>query len=337
MKILVIGSNSFSGSHFVKHALENNHHVIGISRSQNINPIFLPYKWEVNDKNKTLKLIQKFEFYKIDLNKNFDILINLIDKEKPKLIFNFAAQGMVAESWKNPNHWYQTNLLSQVRLHEHLRKKTFLKKYIHITTPEVYGSTNNEWIKENNNFKPSTPYAISRAACDLHLRSFYEAYDFPVIFTRAANVYGPGQQLYRIIPRTILSCITGEPFYIHGEGESIRSFIYINDVVEATLNLGINADTGTTWHISTKKALSIKDLVLKICEITNVNYNEIVRKSSDRLGKDQTYLLNSDSIRETFNWEDKVDLNDGIINTIDWVKKHLKTLKMLSWEYQHKE
>ncbi len=337
MKILVIGSNSFSGSHFVKHALENNHHVIGISRSQNINPIFLPYKWEVNDKNKTLKFIQKFKFYKIDLNKNFDKLINLIDEEKPELIFNFAAQGMVAESWKNPNHWYQTNLLSQVRLHENLRKKTFLKKYIHITTPEVYGSTNNEWIKENNNFKPSTPYAISRAACDLHLRSFYEAYDFPVIFTRAANVYGPGQQLYRIIPRTILSCITGEPFYLHGEGESIRSFIYINDVVEATLNLGINADIGTTWHISTKKALSIKDLVLKICEITNVNYNEIVKKSSDRLGKDQTYLLNSESIRETFNWEDKVDLNDGIINTINWVKKHLKTLKMLSWEYQHKE
>ena len=125
MKILVIGSNSFSGSHFVKHALENNHHVIGISRSQNINPIFLPYKWEVNDKNKTLKFIQKFKFYKIDLNKNFDILINLIDEEKPELIFNFAAQGMVAESWKNPNHWYQTNLLSQVRLHENLRKKHF--------------------------------------------------------------------------------------------------------------------------------------------------------------------------------------------------------------------
>ena len=337
MKILVIGSNSFSGSHFVKHALEKNHKVVGISRYIDLNPVFLPYKWEENKNKDKLKLLPNFKFKQIDLNKDFEKLASLIDKEEPELIFNFAAQGMVAESWKNPNHWYQTNLLSQVRLHEHLRKKTFLKKYIHITTPEVYGSTDNKWIKENENFSPSTPYAISRAACDMHLKSFYEAYNFPVLFTRAANVYGPGQQLYRIIPRTILSCITGQPFYLHGDGKSVRSFVYIEDVVDATLNLGINAEAGTTWHISTKEALSIKDLVSKICEITSVNYSEIVSTSSERLGKDQTYLLNSDLIREKFNWKDKVDLYEGIIKTINWVNKNLKTLKMLSWEYQHKE
>ena len=108
-------------------------------------------------------------------------------------------------------------------------------------------------------------------------------------------------------------------------------------MVDATLNLGINAEAGTTWHISTKEALSIKDLVSKICEITSVNYSEIVSTSSERLGKDQTYLLNSDLIREKFNWKDKVDLYEGIIKTINWVNKNLKTLKMLSWEYQHKE
>ena len=113
--------------------------------------------------------------------------------------------------------------------------------------------------------------------------------------------------------------------------------IYINDVVEATLNLGINADIGTTWHISTKKALSIKDLVLKICEITNVNYNEIVKKSSDRLGKDQTYLLNSDAMRENFGWKDKIGLKEGLLDTISWVEKNLDVIKMLSWEYNHKE
>ena len=81
-----------------------------------------------------------------------------------------------------------------------LSQKPFLQKYVHGTTPEVYGSTDGGWIKEHNHFAPSTPYAVSRAACDLHLHSFHQAYGFPVVFTRAANVYGPGQQLYRIIP-----------------------------------------------------------------------------------------------------------------------------------------
>ena len=114
------------------------------------------------------------------------------------------------------------------------------------------------WIKENFNFSPSTPYAVSRAACDLHLKSFYDAYQFPVIFTRAANVYGPGQQLYRVVPRTILSAKTGKQFELHGDGNSERSFIHIADVVNATLKLALEAEAGTTWHISTQSSISIK-------------------------------------------------------------------------------
>ena len=90
-----------------------------------------------------------------------------------------------------------------------------MKKYIHVSTPEVYGSTDSGWINEEKQFSPTTPYAVSRAACDMHLKSFYKAYNFPVVFTRAANVYGAGQQLYRIIPRTILSCLTGKKFFLH--------------------------------------------------------------------------------------------------------------------------
>ena len=160
---------------------------------------------------------------------------------------------MVAESWLNPTHWYRTNVMAQVALHDVLREKTYLQKYVHVSTPEVYGSTDGGWIKEHNHFAPSTPYAVSRAACDLHLQSFYEAYGFPVVFTRAANVYGPGQQLYRIIPRTLLSTRTGKPMKLHGGGNSVRSFIHIKDVVRATLRLATDGEPGTTWHLSSKK------------------------------------------------------------------------------------
>ena len=218
-KVLVIGSNSFSGSHFVAEALRAGHAVWGVSRSTEPHPVFLPYRWPLNGEEATaLATAENFQFQAIDLNSQLNDLLELIDRIQPDLVVNFAAQGMVAASWLNPPHWYRTNVVAQVALHDALRQKPFLQKYVHVTTPEVYGSTDGGWIRENNNFAPSTPYAVSRAACDLHLHSFHEAYDFPVVFTRAANVYGPGQQLYRIIPRTLLSARTGKPMQLHGGG-----------------------------------------------------------------------------------------------------------------------
>tara|TARA_B100001989_G_scaffold76128_1_gene52370 strand:+ start:6793 stop:7527 length:735 start_codon:yes stop_codon:yes gene_type:complete len=243
---------------------------------------------------------------------------------------------MVAESWLNPTHWYKTNILSQVALHDELRKKDFLKKYVHVTTPEVYGSTDEGWIKENYNFMPSTPYAVSRAACDLHLLSFFKAYNFPVVFTRSANVFGPGQQLYRIIPRTILSCLTGKKLYLHGGGVSKRSFIHIEDVARATLKISLEAKPGNTFHISTNHAISIYDLVNKICDLTGAEFQEIVEIEDERLGKDKNYLLNSESIRNCFNWEDKITLIEGLKDTISWIEKNLKYFSNTSWEYHHK-
>ena len=316
-KIFVLGSNSFSGSNFVNKALKSGYKVMGISRSSEPAKVFLPYKWNDNKLENTLE--KDFIFRKLDLNNDLKEIIECIDSFKPDYIVNFAAQGMVAESWLNPTHWYKTNIVSQVALHDELRKKTFLKKYLHVTTPEVYGSTDSGWINEKQHFSPSTPYAVSRAACDMHLRSFYEAYNFPVVFTRAANVFGPGQQLYRIIPRTILSALSGKEMSLHGGGISIRSFIHISDVVDATLKLLVEGQPGSTWHLSTREEISIKKLVQKICLFCNVKFEKIVKITDERLGKDQNYLLDSSSIRDELNWKDKIDLNTGIKQTISWM------------------
>ena len=249
---------------------------------------------------------------------------------------NFAAQGMVAESWLNPTHWYRTNVVAQVALHDALRQKPFLQKYVHVTTPEVYGSTDGGWIKEHDNFSPSTPYAVSRAACDLHLRSFHEAYGFPVVFTRAANVYGPGQQLYRIIPRTLLSARTGKPMQLHGGGHSVRAFIHIHDVVRATLQLANNGEPGSTWHLSTQESCSIRALVEQICSLCSADFDALVENSEERLGKDQSYLLDSAAIRQVHGWSDRITLEQGLHETLEWVNANLATLKKLPWSYQHK-
>ncbi|MBO8240510.1 NAD-dependent epimerase/dehydratase family protein [Prochlorococcus marinus XMU1412] len=332
-KLVVIGSNSFSGSHFVDKALNYGYEVMGISRSEEPLPIFLPYRW-IKNKNEISENI--FIFKKFDLNQHLDSIIRSIDTFEPSYIVNFAAQGMVAESWMNPTHWYKTNVVSQVALHDELRKKEYLEKYVHVTTPEVYGSTDRGWIDEKTNFSPSTPYAVSRAACDLHLQSFYQAYKFPVTFTRAANVYGPGQQLYRIIPRTILSALSGKKMKLHGGGLSTRCFIHIDDVVEATLKIMTNASPGTSWHLSNREEISIRNLVEKICELCDVNFSKIVDISEERLGKDQSYLLNSNAIREAFKWEEKIDLISGIKETINWIDCNYDLLCKLPWDYVHK-
>ena len=335
-KILIIGSNSFSGSHFVSEALQNSHEVWGVSRSIEPNPIFLPYRWPQADTNKPLATDENFHFRSIDLNRDLNALMGLCDEVKPSYVVNFAAQGMVAQSWLNPTHWYQTNVVSQVAFHDQLRRRNYLKKYIHVTTPEVYGSTDCGWIKENNNFNPSTPYAVSRAACDLHLQSFYKAYDFPVVFTRAANVFGPGQQLYRIIPRAILSAVTNKKLNLHGGGLSKRCFIHIQDAMRATYLLLTEADSGSSWHISSRSPISIRELVQRIASKYDREINDLVEVCDERLGKDDSYLLDSSAIRKQLNWTDAIDLDEGIDDTIKWVENNLSELRDLPWDYQHK-
>jgi len=327
-KIAVIGSNSFSGATFVRYLLDRDYDVLGFGRSKEPEGVFLPYKWL--DKGQ-----DRFRFEQADLNHDLEKLIEILVEEKPNYIVNFAALGMVAQSWEKPEDWYQTNVVAQVKFHDQIRKLHFIKKYVHVTTPEVYGNTEG-WISENFNFNPSTPYAVSRASCDMHLKSFFAAYNFPVVFTRAANVYGPGQQLYRIIPRAILYARLGKKLSLHGGGSSDRSFVHMDDVSDATYRIAMNGIVGDTYHISTKETISIRDLVVKICQSIDMNFYDLVEESEERLGKDQSYMLNSDKIRKELGWKDTIDLEEGIASTIKWVDRNLGTLKTLPHDYIHK-
>ena len=242
---------------------------------------------------------------------------------------------MVAESWLHPEHWFQTNVVSAVMLHDQLRRCNFLQKYVHISTPEVYGACQG-LIKENTSYSPSTPYAVSRAATDMSLTSFFKAYNFPVVFTRAANVYGPGQQLYRIIPRTILFFLTGRKLQLHGGGHSIRSFIHIRDVAEGTLTVARLASSGEIFHFATGKNIAIHSLVKIIADQLNVSFADNVEIVGDRLGKDAAYLLDSNKAREVLGWQNKFTLEQGIEETISWVRDNLAELIEQPLDYYHK-
>lgn len=324
---LVVGSNSFSGASFVDYLLDQGYPVIGCSRSPEPHPAFLPYRWGTRK--------EAFKFHQYDLNRDLDPLMELIDRERPAYVINFAAQSMVAESWKHPDHWFKTNVVSTVRLHDRLRRCDFLKKYVHVTTPEVYGSTSG-LIDETAPFNPSTPYAVSRAAADMSLKTFFAAYRFPVVFTRAANVFGPGQQLYRIIPRTILFIKLKRKLQLHGGGHSERSFIHMRDVSDATARIMCDGVPGEAYHIATSRIISVSQLVAMICARMGVRFEDCIEEVGERLGKDAAYRLDSRKLRETLGWQDRISLEEGIDETIHWVDHWIADLQQMPFDYAHK-
>lgn len=325
-KAVVIGSNSFSGSHFVDFLLQDGLEVAGISRSSEPQAVFLPYKRRQGS---------GFRFYQMDLNRDLDKIIEVIRNMRPDYVVNFAAQGMVAESWQHPEHWFQTNAIANIRLHDRLRNCGFLKKYVHISTPEVYGNCQGP-IKENTFYNPSTPYAVSKAAADMSLMTFYKTYNFPVVFTRAANVYGPGQRLYRIIPKTILCFLEGKKLQLHGGGISVRSFVNIRDVADGTLRAARMGANGEIFHFSTSRNISIRSLVEMIAEQMNISFEDNIEITDERPGKDNAYLLDSSKAKSILGWKDTISLEQGIERTIAWVRDNLEAIKREPVCYVHK-
>jgi dTDP-glucose 4,6-dehydratase len=325
-RFIVLGSNSFSGATFVASALAAGAEVVGISRSPEPDEALLPYKWVPHD---------RFTFHALDFNRDLDRIEAVIREFASPYIVNFAAQSMVAQSWDHPDHWYQTNVVSTARLVDRLKKVDFLKKFVQISTPEVYGSTSG-LVPETAPFNPSTPYAVSKAACDMNLLAYRKAFNFPVTFTRAANVCGPGQPLYRIIPRTVLCILTDQKLRLEGGGMSVRSFIHMRDVAEGTLEVARRGTPGDVYHLATDRNQTIREVVEEICRQMGAQFEDCVATTPPRLAQDPAYLLDCTKARAEFGWRPKCELSDVIAETIAWTKKNLGRLRDIPADYIHK-
>ena len=326
-KFLVLGSNSFSGASFCDYLAECGHDVMAASRSAEPYDAMLPYRWQQRKGS--------VSFEQVDINHDLEKLEVLLRRDRYTHVVNFAAQSMVGQSWDHPDDWMMTNVVSTVRLHVLLRGLDFLNRYVHVTTPEVYGSTEG-WVREDTPFNPSTPYAVSRAAGDMSLKTFVDAYSLPAVSTRAANVYGPGQQLYRIIPRTVYAAMTGQKLKLDGGGKSVRVFIHMRDVSDATLKIALKGGLGETYHISGYELVSIRQLVEMVLERLGKSFADCVEVGPDRPGKDQAYTLDSFKLRTELGWQDKISLGAGLDDVIAWAERFRGDLSSLPATYVHK-
>ncbi len=325
--IAVIGSNSFSGSDFVDLLLEDpRNRVLGISRSPEKRAAFLPY---------TRHLDPAFSFHQLDLNRDIPAMLELFDREQPAYIVNFAAQSEVAPSWDHPEHWFQTNVVALARLINALKDRRYLQRYVHISSPEVYGTCEGV-VTESSPMNPSTPYAASKAAADFLLWTFVKQYRFPVVMIRSTNVYGAHQQLFKIIPRSVIALKLGKTIQLHGGGVAVKSYIHIRDVSRGELAVMERGRVGELYHLSPERGVAVREVVHTICEMMDKPFEQSTAAVAERPGQDAAYVIDSSKARREFGWQPQVELRDGIEGVIRWIETSWDELVEEPLAYVHK-
>lgn len=326
--VFVLGSNSFSGSDFVDLLLqETDYRIVCVSRSPEKSPLFLPYL-QRQDRS-------RLEFHRLDLNSDSDALHDLLRARRPSYVVNFAAQSEVAPSWEHPEQWFQTNAVAIAALGNFLKGCSWLRRYVHISTPEVYGSCRG-MVGEDTPFRPSTPYAASRAAGELMLQTLVKQYGFPATLVRSANVYGAHQQLHKIIPRTAIYVRLRREVQLHGGGYARRSFIHIRDVSRGELAILTGGVVGEAYNLGTAVITEIRELVRRVCVLRGVDFDASTRSVGERPGHDDAYLLDCTKARSTLGWEPRIDLDTGLHEVVEWVDREWDAIQAESLEYVHK-
>lgn len=326
-KIAVIGTNSFSGSDFVDLLLEDpQNEVLGVTRSPEKSALFLPYKRHRN---------RRFTFHSLDLNSHAQAIQELLDTFEPEYVVNFAAQSEVAPSWEHPEQWFQTNAVALAALCNHLKSVRYLKRYVHISSPEVYGTCTGK-IAEDAPLNPSTPYAASKAAGDLFLFTLVKNYGFPLVMIRSTNVYGPHQQLHKIIPRSLIYMKLGRKIELHGGGAAVKSYIHIRDISRGELAAMERGRHGQTYHLSPDEGIRVRDLVGLIAHEMSRRFEEVAYATEERLGQDAAYVIDSSRARREFGWRPEIPLQKGIRQVVQWVEQNWEEIQSESLAYVHK-
>lgn len=326
--VVVLGANSFSGQDFVDLLLEEaRNRVIGVSRSPERSRAFLGYK--------ARKDLSRYRYAQLDLNLDLPRILELLDAERPEWVVNFAAQSEVAPSWEHPEHWFQTNTVALAGLVNHLRRKDYLRRYLHVSSPEVYGSCEGT-VTESAPMNPSTPYAASKAAADLLLLTFRKQFGFPLLTVRGTNVYGARQQLFKIIPRTVISLKTGRTIELHGGGKAVKSYIHVRDVSRGELAILEKGEPGALYHLSPDQGIEVREVVRMICERMGKKFEASVRAVDERPGQDRAYVIDSTRARRDFGWAPRIGLQEGLAEVVSWVEQNWAEIEKLPPDYQHK-
>ncbi len=306
MNILICGGAGFIGSEFIRNHLKNN------ITSKIINLDVLT----IGSNLLNLKNIQSnpnYKFIKEDI-RNESIINDLV--KDTDIVVNFAAESHVDRSIANPKPFLETNILGTYSILEAIRKHD--KQFIHVSTDEIYGDAQGKSsFDEDSQINPSNPYAATKAAADHLVASYYRTYGINCITTRCTNNFGPYQFPEKLIPKTIIRSIKDLKVPLYGDGMQIRSWIYVNDHVQAIENLISKGKPGQVYNITAYEEISNKTIVEKILEILGKS-NSMIEYVGDRPGHDKRYSIDCSKIEKQIGWKPRYKFDDALKQTVNW-------------------
>ena len=338
---LVTGGAGFIGSNFIIYMLKNYDNIKIINLDK------LTYAGNLEN------------LREIEENCNYIFLkLDICDKESIKKVFkendidyvvNFAAESHVDRSIEEPSIFFKTNILGTVNL-LNLAKSTWEtkngfkkgKKFIQISTDEVYGSLGNtDYFTEDTPIAPNSPYASSKASADLIVNSYYHTYRIPVNITRCSNNYGPYQFPEKLIPLVINNCLLKKSIPLYGDGLNIRDWLYVEDhcrAIDVVINTGSLGEVYNIGGHNEKANIHIVNVIIKYLNenLDTTITEKLIQFVKDRKGHDRRYAIDPKKIRSELNWKPTTNFEEGIVKTINWYLKNKNWLHNLtSGDYQN--
>ncbi|WP_010630798.1 dTDP-glucose 4,6-dehydratase [Sporolactobacillus vineae] len=315
MKLLVTGGAGFIGSNFIRYMIKAH------PGDTIINFDALTYAG--NPEN--LEDVQNnphYHFVHGDIC-NEELLYFVVDQFAVDTIVNFAAASHVDRSIYEPGLFIKTNVLGTQTLLE-VAKNKHIKKYLQISTDEVYGSLGSAgYFTEATPLAPNSPYAASKASADMIVRSYFETYGLDINITRCANNYGPWHFPEKLIPLIIINALENKELPVYGDGKNIRDWLYVDDhcaAIDLVLHQG---KPGEVFNIGNHHEMRNIDLVTLILDKLNKPHR-LINYVSDRPGHDRRYAIDASKIKAELGWQPQYRFETGINETIQWYLTHKK-------------
>lgn len=314
-KIIVTGGNGFIGSNLVNFLLKKKYFVINIDKNKYAKNSYLL---------KDLKL-KNYKFYKLDINNKK--IFQILTRHKPIAIFNLAAETHVDRSIDSPKGFIDSNILGTFNILENIKK--YEKKYkkrlrlIHVSTDEVYGDLkNNSRSNEKSPYRPSSPYAASKASSDHLIKSYVRTYNIDAVISNCCNNYGPGQFPEKLIPTLIFNVLNNKSLPIYGKGLNSREWIHVEDHCKGIFVIYKKGKNGESYNIGTGISLNNLNLTKILLKIVKrkikIGKNVKIKFVKDRPGHDLRYALDSKKINKKLKWKSSKTFEIGLSETFEW-------------------
>lgn len=321
----ILGGDGVFGVHMAKYLLElpETERVVSIGRNQRKPSV---YSLDVGLGD------DRFAYHQAHMVHEHDILMRILDDEQPEGIINFAALAY-ATSWNDSYRYYDTNVVSLARITEDIRNRPWFRHWMQIGSSEVYGPAIAGPCAEDGLVNPTSPYAVSKLAGDLHLKTYWDGVGFPNNVIRPSNAYGPGQQLYRVMPRAAYCALTEERFPLEGGGVAEKSFIHASDLARATYLIATEGRLGEIYNAGPASAVSIRRIVELIAESAGADLGSFVDEVPGRATEDSRYWLDSTKIESELGWRPQISLEEGAREMVEWAKANLEALAQQPRQY----